>query len=773
MLRCALVVIGGFSLFVAAAQQGREAAAGDRIAVGVLSTGATVSFVRSGSGWTLDIGGPGTPHFSQQRPARIQVFNKQTSGQFFKDDIQELVGAYGSVEPAGGAVIARTEIPYGQGVGFRIEDRWSVSGAVLSVRRNLEVEGNSPGGFYSAVMLATEPDTTWPDIDFLAPGLLYADPTDDGERSPGGTLNYAARRLAMREDYLSAPLFALSFRDGNSVAVLDPAPRGDTTAAESHAPTGTVMIDERYQFGALGARAASDGGVEFGFWLPGTIQDYASRPELAPVHAGTLPQDAPAPSWRRRYHPIKQGFGQNYQVAFRFGQAENFPKLTRNASRWAWETLKPAVTYLDVEAARRTLVDFLAERTLTIDGRTGIPYLIDARTGQFMQRMDATRAAMGFCAKNIEAADQFLREADRDLSPRGERFRKLGLSIIDTFIRLLPMSPPAGDGFDLFSGRITPAVWSQGQQALRTIAEEMRVLVEAYDRERKLGRQHPEWLRWVTDYADWLLVQQRADGSFPRSWKPGTAEIYNASGSASYSTPPLFVSLARVTGQRRYLESASRAGEYLWSAYGSRGLYVGGAVDASSVQIVTDKEAGMLSMDAFLSLFEATKDRKWLARAESAGDYTESWIWIWNVPMPADENDAELHWKKGVPTVGLQGITARGAGGTDEYLDWGAPLFAKLYAYTKDTHYLDIARILLHNTKAMLAMPGRTYGMLGPGWQQEHWAMAHNRGFGQPGKWLPWLDVNHLNSILGIEAFDAGLFKQLCARPSGAGNSAK
>jgi hypothetical protein len=765
MSRCAPMAVLFLSVLIAAAQQT------DRIAAGNLSNGAAVSFVRSGSDWTLEVAGPGTPHFSQQRPARVEIFSKESSGQVLRDDVRQLEAAYRTVETAGGAVIARTEIPYGQGVRFRIEDRWSVNGAVLSVRRKLEIVGSAQGGFYSAVMLSTQPDASWSDVDFLAPGLLYADPTDNGERSPGGTLNYAARRLSMREDYLAAPLFALSFRDGNSVTVLDPAPRGDTTAAESHAATGTVMVDERYQFGALGAHDAPGGGVEFGFWLPGTINDFARGPELAPRHAGTLPQNGPTPSWRRRYHPIREGFVQNYEVAFRFGRSESFTRLTRNAFRWAWETLNPAVTYLDVEAVRRTLVDFLADRTLTIEGRTGIPYLVDARTGKFMQRMDATRAAMGFCAKNIEAADQFLREADRDRSPRGERFRKLGLAIIDTFIRLLPMSPPAGDGFDLFTGRITPAVWSQGQQPIRTIAEEMRVLVEAYERERKLGREHPEWLRWVTDYADWLLVQQRPDGSFPRSWKPGTSEIYNASGSASYSTPPLFVSLTQITGQGRYLESAVRAGEYLWSAYGSRGLYLGGAVDASSQQIVTDKEAGMLAMDAFLSLFEATKDRKWLARSEAAGDYTETWIWIWNVPMPADENDADLHWKKGVPTVGLQGITARGAGGTDEYLDWGAPLFAKLNAYTKDPHYLDVTRILLHNTKAMLAMPGRTFGMLGPGWQQEHWAMAHNRGFGQPGKWLPWLATNHLNSIYGIEAFDAALFKRICARPSGAPNS--
>jgi hypothetical protein len=39
---------------------------------------------------------------------------------------------------------------------------------------------------------------------------------------PGGSLHYRAKRFAIREDYLSAPLFGVSFQDGNWAAVLDP-----------------------------------------------------------------------------------------------------------------------------------------------------------------------------------------------------------------------------------------------------------------------------------------------------------------------------------------------------------------------------------------------------------------------------------------------------------------------------------------------------------------------------------------------------------------------
>ena len=700
---------------------------------------------------------------SQPRPARVEVFTKA-------DESQQLAVGYQSVELTSGVLTARAEIPVSPGVSFRLQDHWSISGAVISVRRRLEVKGGAPGGFYSAVILATQPEVTWPEIDFLAPALLYGDTAHDGDRSPGGTLNYISRRFGMREDWLPAPLFALHFRDGNSIAVLDPSPRGDTTAVESHAEAGTALIDSRFQFGALGANESADGGVEFGFWLPGTTREY-----IGPV-AGS-----PVPAWRRRGHPIQEGLVQNYEVAFRFGQGEKFSDVTRDAYRWAWEMLQPAVTYIDVPMVRRTLIEFLADRVITVDGRTGIPYLLDTRTGKPMARADATRAAMGFCAKNLEAADQLLREGDRDPGPRGQRMRKLGLEIIDTFIWLIPMSPPAGDGFDLYTGKLTPAVWSVGQQFIRPPTEALLVVLQAYRRERSLGREHPEWLRWCLDLGDWLLTQQRPDGSFPRSWKPGTSEVVNPSGSATYSPPPLLVALSQETGQAKYLESAIRAGEYLWATDGIKGLFHGGSIDASSVELVTDGEAGHLAFYAFLSLYEATHQTKWLERAKVAADFTESWIWLWNVPMPDDESDQNLHWKKEVPTTGYQSITVRTGGTIHVHLAWAMFLYAKLYEYTKDAHYLDVARILLHDTKAMLSLPGRTYSMplngksleLAPGWVQEHWNMGPGRmgrGYGQPGKWLTWLVTVHLYPISRLEEDNPGLFRLLSEKPAVLGN---
>jgi len=289
-------------------------------------------------------------------------------------------------------------------------------------------------------------------------------------------------------------------------------------------------------------------------------------------------------------------------------------------------------------------------------------------------------------------------------------------------------------------------------------SEDLAVLVDTYRREKQAARDHPEWLKWITAYSDWLLTQQREDGSFPSIWEVSTGKVLNDSGTTSYVPVPLLVKLSAATNEKKYLASAIKAADYIWTNFGSKGIFLGATGNAN----VADKESGMLSLEAFLALFEHTGETKWLDRARFAADFAETWIWIWNVPMPADADDAKLHWKKGVPTVGVQGIGSDVAGHVDQYLDWSVPSYAKLYKLTKDEHYLDVARILLHNTKAMLALPGRTYDLLGPGWHQEHFRMGPGiRGMGAHRNWLVWVSVNHLHGITGLEEFDQTLYQQL------------
>ena len=249
--------------------------------------------------------------------------------------------------------------------------------------------------------------------------------------------------------------------------MLNPALRGDTTFEDINPHrSSTVLIDERIRFGIMNSTPAADGAFALGYWYPGSNPgptageqaevDPAVNPAGGARGRGARSGGRGGAGGLRRYHPIKDGLSHDYTLSFRFGAGEKFVEFERNTWRWAWDTLHPQVTKLDVELVRKTLLDHLADRVTIIDGRAGIPWIFQATSGIVWHRPDDMRVAMGFVGKNIEAADQFLREAQHDPSPRGQRFRQLGLAIIDSFIRLVPMSPnPVGDGFDLPTGKAT------------------------------------------------------------------------------------------------------------------------------------------------------------------------------------------------------------------------------------------------------------------------------------------------------------------------------
>jgi len=233
--------------------------------------------------------------------------------------------------------------------------------------------------------------------------------------------------------------------------------------------------------------------------------------------------------------------------------------------------------------------------------------------------------------------------------------------------------------------------------------------------------------------------------------------VLDPSPNSSYNAITFLLLLDKLTGDNRYGRAAAKAGEFCWNSSHSRGVFIGGTTDNPDV---IDQEAGRISLEAYLALHEHTSDKKWLERAKVAADFTETWVYVWDVPMPEDESDKELHWKKGVSTVGLC-LIAAGHSLVDQNVAYAVDEFAELYLKTKDEHYYDVSMILLHNTKSMLALPGREYDLRGAGWKQEHYSVAPVRGVGMHRSWVGWVSTSLLNGIIELQELDNELYDKM------------
>src|ERR1035438_5780091 len=106
---------------------------GNRIVLGQLANGASVAFVRGGTGdWGIDISGKAVARMTQQKPAQIEVYQGE-------QNVSQLAAGYQSVQKEAGVVVARARVAGGGNVAFAVEDRWKIAGDVLSLDRKVRV----------------------------------------------------------------------------------------------------------------------------------------------------------------------------------------------------------------------------------------------------------------------------------------------------------------------------------------------------------------------------------------------------------------------------------------------------------------------------------------------------------------------------------------------------------------------------------------------------------------------------------------------------------
>lgn len=669
------------------------------------------------------------------------------------DALGRAVG-YTLVEHDRGRLHGTVDVDLAGGGRLRVRDEWTVEDdGDVCIRRSCLVDRGGSGGFGTRLSLRrpSSAATTWVDVEPFIPGVTYGnDPRVPAGALGGQPTRASVRAVLVREDRTSAPVVAVRWSDGSWLATSHAEIDGATIAADCTARDGgETLVDERLRYASLGGVLGPDG-LEIGLWYPGTEGEYTHS-------SGPLPLKRPH-QWRWRLHPVRRGLKHEYTVRLRLGTSASFTDMVASVWRAAWQVHHPLPEPADMAAVVEHSVRVLASQVRSNGVRTGVPLEVDAVAAQ-PDGFEVTDALMGFVGANTDCGALLLREADLAVDRSNAAvLHDLGSAILDSFAAL-PLDPPAGEGFGARGGwsayrtyRDRPAVYA------RSLAEGCLATLEAARRERSAGRPHPRWESWAEQGGRWIVRQQRADGWVPRAWEAGTGAVLDESTSSSAVVVPFLLALASATGQSRYLDAGRAAGEHAQREADRYGVFAGGTLDNPDV---VDKEAAVLAAEAFLGLHQATGQDVWLERALAAARLAETWIYIWDVPMPVDADDTELHWKRGAPTRGHQLITT-GASMTDGFLAVNAALFARLWSLTGDEHWLQVARLVTHGTTTMLALPGRTFDLRGPGWQQEHWAFGGRRGFGLNRRWLPWVAVAHVRGVhrlldLGTEVATAVL----------------
>lgn len=686
----------------------------------------------------------GGMEMSQAAPVQVVLASEGLPGQST---------GYRSVEATAEGFVGTAEVAVGGQVRLHVSDSWSVCGSRLSVVREVRVAGRADDAFMTALSMARTKAARWGDVKPFAPGAIYGDSQPVPRLSIGSpqARRMGTRYVLCREDRLAAPLFALRYDDDKWVSVGHEGTDASTTVADrGPVEGGETLVDERFGFASLGG-TSTGGRLYLGAFFPGTEGPHTYSTGEVPLKQYRR--------WRYRFHPLKDGLRQHYRLSYDWGHARTNLEFFKASWRRAWDAWAPVAAPVAPDDVVTTCTAVLARQVRSKGRLWGVPLEVDAVTGV---ARDGSPAIMGFVGANTDAGYVLVRMRDRIGGREGESLAALGAGVIDSFCTL-KLGPPQAEGFDLATGRPRTYRTTGGQPAVyaRSLVDGCSGALKAWEFEASAGRSHAHWLHWARSGADWLLASQADDGSFPRAWRARSGRVLESSTTASHIPVAFLARLGAATGEPAYLASAIRAGEYSWRRGGRDGCFAGATLDNPDV---VDKEAAVYALEGYLALHAATGEGEWLQRAVTAATLAETWIYVWDVAMPVDAKASELHWLPGVATVGEQ-LIATGVSTCDGFLAANAAAFAELYKLTLDQHFLDVARLVTHGTKAMLSLPGRRMGLRGPGWQQEHWCLAIPRGLGLTRDWLPWVAVANVEGILRLEDLGGHLAKLVLFPP--------
>jgi len=280
------------------------------------------------------------------------------------------------------------------------------------------------------------------------------------------------------------------------------------------------------------------------------------------------------------------------------------------------------------------------------------------------------------------------------------------------------------------------------QGSIRIMCDGMLGLIDAWT-----VVQRPTWLDAAVRFGDFLLGVQAADGSVMTAFDWACAPLATDVRQTAFVVPFL-VALFNATGDERYKFAATRAGTFAASYFnGSFGGYFGGAVDNSDA---IDKEAGWLHMQAFVALYELTGDASWLAPAERAATYFETFVYLWDVPIECVQTPPTVFPCRRT-SLGFS-LIATGQSGADNFAAIASFDFKRLGAWTADDHFASFGAYLANATTQMTNWDG-SLGYSARGLMNEAATLSVRRGTGVA-DWLPWLTANALQPI--VQAARAG-----------------
>ncbi|MBQ3549632.1 MAG: hypothetical protein IJA41_01520 [Clostridia bacterium] len=204
---------------------------------------------------------------------------------------------------------------------------------------------------------------------------------------------------------------------------------------------------------------------------------------------------------------------------------------------------------------------------------------------------------------------------------------------------------------------------------------------EGYDLLQKIGIDRPEYLKAALSTCNFALQSQDENGCFAKSWDREGNVISKKGTIGCFLILPLLNAYKR-TNDEKYLDSAVRAFDFYYEELEREGFTTAGALDTYSI----DKESSSPLLRDALALFDVTKNRDYIAKAEKIAWYLCTWMMHFTVEYPDGCVIKEMNYD----TFGSTSVSTP-HNACDQYALRDVLSFMKLYELTGNAQWRERA----------------------------------------------------------------------------------
>ena len=593
---------------------------------------------------------------------------------------------------------------------FEINDAYVAKGSgEFELSRKVKVVdlGDNPytEGFSSSFGLQFASKDFLANNEYFIPAVWYKGNFEKEGNIPSGIPVATDLSFLYREDRIPLPVVMMRQKEsGLTFTLVHKDSKCETVLNDSRG----VEVDEGYQFGGVG------------------VVNWKKTDTFTAVV--TYPgSDLRTGGMGRRLHPIVKDFDKHaYKVYFKISKTPDYATAVNESWQLAFNLYNPQVYNVDLTSAYWGLIESVNHFFLdpSVDKSVkgpGFPWSVNLRN--FSLNKDTYE--IGFVGSQPIAGYALFRAG---VESQNEEYKARGCNVLNLW---------ASEGLtDLGLPKTRyAALWGTwddwAKTSMRQACNGMAGLLNAWCYAKRNNIDIPLWLAACKKFGDFLVTNQNADGSYYMEYDPfsvggGKHPAGNLNKFLTICAVRYLVELYIATDDERYKAAALKAAEFSYSNIHEKYLYVACVVDNPQT---IDSESGQQAINGFLSVYDLTKDKKWLDAAEQAAIYTESWSYMFEVPVEKDQF-AETDWPKDRSIVG-QHIIAIGHSATDLGFAWSAFVYYRLYLLTGKEHYLHVARISAHNTKQSMNLGQKLYPGQPEGLQQEAFQVRVNNGAGR------------------------------------------